>query len=63
MKLAALSKKDIGRTVIFNHHSPVSLPIEFGKITSYNSTYIFVRYGSDLHSKATSPDNLEFEIT
>jgi len=63
MELKNLTKKDIGRTVIFNHHSPVSLPIEAGVITSIGNMYVFVRYGSDLHSKATSPDNLEFEIT
>lgn len=32
---------------------------EFGIITSVNDRYVFVRYGNDLHSKATNPENLK----
>jgi hypothetical protein len=34
-------------------------PKEEGVITSVNSTFVFVRYGSDQHSKATRPQELE----
>ena len=60
MKLAALSKKDIGRTVAYKHDD---CKPEVGIITSYNNMYVFVRYGNSLYSQATYPDNLEFEIT
>ena len=33
-------------------------PIEYGIITGYNYKYIFVRYTSDVNSKATSPEDL-----
>lgn len=32
---------------------------EDGVVTSINSTYVFVRYGDDTHSKATDPGDLE----
>lgn len=28
-------------------------------VTSVNDTYVFVRYGSDTHSKATRPEDLQ----
>lgn len=31
---------------------------EYGVITSVNDRYVFVRYGSDRHSKATNPSDL-----
>jgi len=33
---------------------------EFGVITSVNDRYVFVRYGNELHSKATRPEDLKF---
>lgn len=32
---------------------------EDGVVTSINDKYVFVRYGGDTHSKATSPGDLE----
>ena len=32
---------------------------EDGTITSVNDSFVFVRYGSDQHSKATSPGDLQ----
>jgi hypothetical protein len=40
-------------------HNPHVQPEE-GWITSVGSKYIFVRYGTDFHSKATAPENLQF---
>jgi hypothetical protein len=39
-------------------HVPVDAPGEEGVITSVNSSMVFVRYGSDAHSKATCPIDL-----
>lgn len=60
MEAGSLNKSDIGRAVVF---TPLfkGQSKEFGTITSYNSTYVFVRFGSDLHSKACKYQNLEFE--
>lgn len=33
--------------------------MEEGVITSVNSSYVFVRYGSNYGSKATNPEDLE----
>lgn len=33
---------------------------EEGVITGKNERFIFVRYGNDVHSKATSPEDLEY---
>ena len=50
---------DIGRQVIRREY--VGGPVEIGIITSFNSEYVFVRYGSDAYSKATAPHELEFQ--
>ena len=34
---------------------------ESGVITSVNSRYVFVRYGAELHAKATDPADLTLE--
>ena len=49
---------DIGRKVVYtgNHNGP----LEEGVITSFNSTAVFVRYGSDYGSTATSRQDLEW---
>lgn len=36
---------------------------EDGVITSVNSMYAFVRFGTDAHSKATHPGQLELGVT
>ncbi|AMM44972.1 hypothetical protein SP15_174 [Bacillus phage SP-15] len=33
---------------------------EEGVITTVGTRYVFVRYGNDIHSKATSPEDLEY---
>ena len=54
---------DIGRKVLYMY--PVLRgygPAEEGVITSFNTTCVFVRYGNDLHSKATLREDLEFLV-
>ena len=51
---------EVGRAVVYTPYKgcpPDAL--EEGIITSKNDKYVFVRYGSNYHSKATSPEDLE----
>jgi hypothetical protein len=50
------AKERIGHAVIYQTGSGP----EGGCITSANDRYVFVRYGSDFHSKATNPADLTF---
>ena len=59
MKLVELTKKDVGRMVIYRVGSPVE---ERGIITSWNKKYVFVRYGNNAGSQATEARDLKFEI-
>lgn len=53
-------QSDIGRCVIYTgNRYPGGLP-EIGVITSYNQVSVFVRYGDEKHSKATSREDLEW---
>ena len=49
------ARKAIGWIVIYN---PPDVRSERGVITSVSDTHVFVRYGSDGHSKATRPEDL-----
>jgi len=53
-------ERDIGRKVIYTGNRYSGGQIEEGVITSYNAAAVFVRYGSDQHSKATSREDLEW---
>ncbi len=57
---ASLTRQDIGRTVVYTPPFKGS-PKETGMITSFNSNYVFVRFGSDTGSKACRYQDLEFE--
>jgi hypothetical protein len=46
------TKADIGRRVVY---APLH---EVGTITSFNASYVFVRYGHDQNSKATRRQDL-----
>jgi hypothetical protein len=50
------------RRVIY-HAAPVGTLGEVGIITSVNSTYVFVRFGTDQYSKACRPQDLEWETS
>ena len=51
--------KDIGRGV--RYRPPHGGDPEDGIITSLSNHYVFVRYGSDVFSKATRRDDLEWQ--
>ncbi|MEG1565367.1 MAG: hypothetical protein RR342_01330 [Bacilli bacterium] len=55
------ARNNVGRGVVYIPYKdcPKS-QIEYGTITSVNDSYVFVRYGKDLHSKATRADDLKF---
>jgi hypothetical protein len=50
---------DIGRRVIYqpNHQGL----LEYGEITSYNSTFVFVKFNYTEHGIACRRENLEFD--
>jgi hypothetical protein len=60
---ANLTRQDIGRSVSWSTNMFPGQQKEVGVITSFNASYVFVRFGSDTHSKACRYQNLEFEHT
>jgi hypothetical protein len=57
------ANKNIDRKVIYTPFPECDLKDkETGVITSTNESFVFVRYGSDINSKATRPSDLEFEV-
>ena len=60
VKIEDLKEEDTGRAVTWQERKGIERR-EFGVITSWNERFVFVRYGSDLHSKATNPEELEFD--
>ena len=66
-----LTENDKGRKVIYSRKGfeGIELPFsdvrfgnkfEEGIITSWNDSFMFIRYGKDIHSKATYPSDLIF---
>ena len=54
------NKKDIGRKVIYTgNRYPGDKPVE-GIITSFNTKYVFVRYGNNVTSAGTNRQDLEW---
>lgn len=52
-------KNNIGRSVLYIPFEGCDPSLyESGIITNVNSKYCFVRYGSDINSKATKPEDL-----
>ncbi len=54
----------VGKGVVYRPdddggYKPTARRREQGVVTSVNDIWVFVRYGSDHHSKATSPRDLE----
>lgn len=55
--IETLSDSDINRHVVYKEgHRPE----EFGVITSFNDTFVFVDYNSDGRGHATKPEHLNF---
>lgn len=52
---------DIGRTVYYVPHFPGAKP-ERGVISSFNQSYVFVRYGTSPTPQATSPRDLFWSL-
>jgi hypothetical protein len=53
--------EDIGRGVVYRERGDFpGRKVEQGVITSFNSTVVFVRYGSNTGSAATARDDLEW---
>ena len=50
------------RRVIYKQQWMTSKDWEYGFITSFNDSYVFVRYGNELHSKATKRENLYWDV-
>ncbi len=49
---------DVGRRVVYR---PAHGAVESGVITSFNESFVFVRYGNDTRGQATRREDLEWE--
>jgi hypothetical protein len=49
-----------GSTLEVVYHAAPGTLGEVGRITSVNSSYVFVRFGDDRYSKACRPQDLEW---
>ncbi len=54
------TQSDIGREVVYTGNRYPGGKLEEGVITSFNAHWVFVRYGTDYGSKATSRADLEW---
>lgn len=54
------TQADVGRKVIYTGNRYPGGQPEEGVITSFNAHTVFVRYGSDAHSKGTNREDLEW---
>ena len=54
------TQDDVGRAVVYTGNRYPGGKLEEGVITSFNDHRVFVRYGSDKASKATSRQDLEW---
>jgi hypothetical protein len=59
-KMIEPTKDDIGRAVVYTGHRRPGGRLLQGTITSFHDHAVFVRYGADTHSKATSRADLEW---
>jgi len=57
MQISDLIDSDKGREVIYTAHHGAT---ESGVISSWNETFVFVRYGRGSTAQATDPEQLEF---
>ena len=60
MTMIKPANEDIGRKVVYKRDWMEPEEFEEGVITSISKTFVFVRYGRDVHSKATYPRDLDF---
>jgi hypothetical protein len=59
-KMIEPTENDIGRAVVYTGNRYPGGKLEEGVITSFNDYRVFVRYGADFHSKATSRPDLDW---
>ena len=52
------TEKDIGRKVYYKRDWMRPEDYDYGVITSFNDTYVFVRYCNQTHSKSTRREDL-----
>ena len=57
MKISDLKDSDVGRNVTYTAHHGEK---EHGVISSWNDSYVFVRYGMGSTAAATDPEQLSF---
>lgn len=56
-------KENIGKSVTYTPFEGCDKKLlEYGVITSVNEKNVFVRYGRDLHSKATCPEDIKLNF-
>lgn len=60
IEISKITKADIGRGVVY--YSSGGDKTEEGVVSSWNDTFIFVRYGDERQAKATNPKDLEWEF-
>ncbi|RTK93556.1 MAG: hypothetical protein EKK64_09870 [Neisseriaceae bacterium] len=58
IKIKNLKKEDVGRNVIYNR---AFCKIEFGKLSSWNDKYIFVRFKGP-NGEACEEEDVSFEF-
>lgn len=56
----AEAESNIGAAVVYRPHGGSWATAQRGVITATTSRYVFVRYGTDEHAKATYPTDLTF---
>jgi len=57
IEIAKLTEKDIGRNVTYHRQF---CRIEFGKLSSWNSKYVFVRFKGP-NGEACEPEDVSFD--
>lgn len=57
IRIADLKTEDVGRGVVYNNEVTGN---EDGTITSWNHSYVFVRFGRQVQGVACRPEDLEF---
>jgi len=53
------TQQDIGRNVIYSAGHPSAFD-EYGRITSFNDSFVFVNYGKGSTSQATNREDLRW---
>lgn len=56
------SEEDVGRSVVYTGNRYPGGKLEEGVITSFNNACVFVRYGANKGSQATSRADLEYAV-